>query len=172
MSVFFIGDLHLGHRNVLPLTKLVGGAWRGGETWEEHDEWVIEQCLSVGPTKRTLWYILGDVAMEADRLPMLDRLPGRKILVLGNHDLFPTQTYLEHFECVMGTHKKYGMWISHVPMHESELWGRINIHGHAHHNQIKDTRYLNCCVEWLPERRPISLEEVREHFGGAISGRD
>jgi len=139
-SVVFISDLHLGHRTILEHTKEAGG-FRGGETVKEHDEWVIERCLSINPKKRTLWYLLGDVAMAEERLKLLDRLPGRKILLLGNHDLFATETYLKHVEKVRGGFKKYGFWITHIPMHVEELRGLPNVHGHCHHHTLRDDLY-------------------------------
>ena len=163
MSVFFISDLHLGHRSVLEHAKRAG-TFRGGETVEEHDEWVIQQCLSVGPTKRTFWWLLGDIAMEIDRLPMLDRLPGRKMLILGNHDKFDTQVYLKYVEAIRGGIKKYKYWLTHMPLHPDELRGHTNIHGHCHRGTLKaDRRYLNTAIEWLPNQRPMSLDEVRNH---------
>ena len=39
-----------------------------------------------------------------------------------------------------------------------------NIHGHCHRGlQSTDPRYLNAAIEWLPDQRPISLDEVRQH---------
>ena len=164
MSVFFVSDLHLGHRTALRHSQ-EAGAPRGGTTVEEHDEWVIGQCLSVGPTKRTLWWLLGDVAMEVERLTLLDRLPGRKMLILGNHDLFQTGVYLKHVEAIKGGVKKYKCWLSHIPVHPDELRGLPNIHGHCHHHTLRDDpRYLNTAIEWLPHQRPISLDEVRKLF--------
>lgn len=164
-SVFFVSDLHLGHRNILQHTEDVPGAFRGGTTVEEHDEWVIEQCLSMNPNKHTVWYLLGDIAMDKEALKQLDRLPGRKILLLGNHDEFPTELYLQHVERCAAMIKKYGMWITHAPIHEVELRGKPNLHGHMHHNDLRnDPRYFNACIEWLPDNRPISLDELRHKW--------
>ena len=162
--VLFVSDLHLGHRNILRHTK-AAGTFRGGRNVEEHDEWVIERCLSANPTKRTLWWILGDVAMNIDRLSLIDRLPGRKILVLGNHDRFDTQVYLKRFERTEGLIKKYGMWLSHSPIHSEELRGKPNVHGHCHRGLTDSSHnYLNVAIEWLPRYKPLSLEEVRAYF--------
>lgn len=164
-SVYFVGDLHLGHRTILDHTAEVSGAWRGGTTPDEHDAWVIDRLLSVRPNKRTLWWILGDVAMEESRLDLLKQVPGRKRLVLGNHDLFKTLEYLRVFEWIAGVVKDYDFWISHAPIHPEELWGLPNVHGHTHRNPLRgDVRYLNVCIEWLPQNQPLSLEQVRAHF--------
>jgi calcineurin-like phosphoesterase family protein len=162
MSIAFVSDLHLGHRTVLRHSA-EAGAPRGGSTVEEHDAWVIERCLSIRPNKRTLWYMTGDVAMDAEKLGLLDEIPGRKILVLGNHDRFPTATYLQHFERVVGGFKKYGFWITHIPVHPDELRGHKNLHGHCHHHTLRnDRRYYNCALEWLPDQRPVTLDELRQ----------
>ena len=163
-NVLVVADLHLGHRTILRHAA-EAGAYRGGTTVAEHDAWVIERCLSAGPNKRTMWWLLGDIAMDLATLPLLDALPGRKRLVAGNHDLFPTAVYLRHVEWVGGTIKKYGLWFSHAPMHPEELRGLSNVHGHCHHHTLRDDpRYLNCAIEWLPDNRPLTLEQIRTRF--------
>jgi calcineurin-like phosphoesterase family protein len=108
---------------------------------------------------------MGDVAMEVSKLSLIAQLPGRKILIPGNHDLFDTQVYLKYFDKILGGFKKYKCWLTHMPLHDAELRGHYNIHGHCHHNTLSyDKRYLNVAIEWLPEKRPITLDEVREHF--------
>lgn len=179
-QVYFVGDLHLGHRAIMRHTAETPGAKRGPQEFmldpvnpyavDAHDSWVIEQLLSVPSDKRTLWWILGDVCMEMKKLRLVDNLPGRKRLVLGNHDLFNTQVYLKHFESVYGPIYKYGLWLSHIPVHEEELRGRNNVHGHCHHNNLADDpRYLNTALEWLPDNKPLSLEQVREYFARGMS---
>lgn len=166
-TVAFVGDLHLGHKRILEFAANTPGAFRGGADVDEHDEWVIQQCLSIHPNKRTVWYLLGDLAMDADRLHLLNRIPGRKILVGGNHDEFNARVYLDYVDNVVGmvNWRKYKFWITHAPMHPAELRGKPNIHGHCHRNDEplrSDPRYLLTSIEWLPNNRPITLDEVRE----------
>lgn len=178
-SVYFVGDLHLGHRSVLKHTTECPGAYRGGTTVDEHDEWVLKCLLSVGANKRTMWYILGDVAMDAQKLELLRQVPGRKVLVMGNHDKFDTEVYLKYFERVQGGRKHFKFWMTHMPMHPAELAGHPNVHGHCHRGPVRvsatsyfspapggspDPRYLNVAIDWLPDGKPLSLEEVRERL--------
>lgn len=158
-SVLFVSDLHLGHRTILKHCPQ-----RGGTTVLEHDEWVMSRLMAARPGKRTLWWFLGDVAMEPECLKLLDAIPGRKRLVLGNHDLFDSQLYLKYFERLYGITKKYDMWLSHAPVHPNELRDHFNVHGHCHADQLRDTHYLNVALEHLPDFLPVSLEVVREHF--------
>lgn len=166
MSVYFISDLHLGHRGIVAHTERTEGSWRGGGTTvEEHDEWVMDQLHSVPATKRTLWWIMGDVAMDPNKLRLLAQLPGTQRLIFGNHDKFQTSRYTRYFSGVHGGFKKYGLWVTHIPVHPAELRGHPNIHGHCHHDTLRDDpRYLNVAIEWAPGRKPMELEEVRAHF--------
>lgn len=172
-AVFFVSDLHLGHRKILHYTREAQDkipasvyTYRGGATVEEHDEWVIGQLMSVNPNKRTVWYIMGDVAMDESKLPLLDQVPGRKILVLGNHDTFPSEAYLRHFEQLTGGFKKYGFWITHMPIHADELRGKPNLHGHCHNGgpELYSPAYFNAAIEFLPDQRPVSLDWLRKEW--------
>jgi len=165
MSVLFVGDLHLGHRAIVRLSR----GLRPGRTTEEHDDWVMSRLMMMAPTKRTLWYFMGDVSFSPDGLDRLATVPGRKILVKGNHDVFPLADYARVFEDVCGGFKKYGIWLTHMPVHEVELRGRPNLHGHMHYNELsRDPRYLNTAIEWLPQQKPLTLEDVREYFQGQL----
>lgn len=77
----FTSDLHLGHDKVARL--------RGFGYSEPHDEYVIERLRRAVGKDDVLW-VLGDVVGRAKDLPyaqdLLAEVPGRKRLVLGNHD--------------------------------------------------------------------------------------
>lgn len=166
-EVLFVSDLHLGHRRIHELTAQieVPGAFRGGTTVQEHDDWIIERMLSVSPTKKTLWYIMGDVAFNDAALLRLLEVPGRKRMVFGNHDELNFLKYLGIFEAFQGGKKEYGFWLTHMPIHPLELRGIPNLHGHCHHHTIReDPRYFNCAIEWLPNQRPVSLDWLRTNW--------
>lgn len=82
---------------------------------------------------------------EAQKLIRLVRsLNGQKRLLLGNHDHFPTQVYLEcRFQKIYATHKNEHNWLlSHFPIHGTSLGPVIaNIHGHIH-NQKSPPPYI------------------------------
>jgi uncharacterized protein len=98
MKVFAIGDLHLGHAVHKPM-DIFGPQWKDhaqqiAGNWQER---VSDQDLVLVP---------GDVSwamrlVEAEEdLRWLDRLPGRKVLLKGNHDYWwPSITRLrEHLQ--------------------------------------------------------------------------
>lgn len=167
--VYFISDLHLGHKRILEFS----GKLRDGGTVDEHDQILITKWNST-VRKRDLVYVLGDVCMHKS-LDILGELQGRKVLIRGNHDTFSTKEYLEHFEEVYGIMKYKRFWLSHAPVHPDELRGCHNIHGHVHANSIKivaehnngfsyseyDRCYVNVCCE-VNSSNPIPFEDIRD----------
>jgi calcineurin-like phosphoesterase family protein len=127
-NVRFIGCLHLGHKN-MAIKR------RGFQCEVEHDEYLIKQWNSV-VHKKDLVYILGDVTMENSKsYYQLDRLNGRKIVVLGNHDLAKhVKELLNYVESVAGMVEYKGNVLTHCPIHPNEVhFFRYNIHAHIHH---------------------------------------
>lgn len=156
-QVFFISDLHLDHKNILKFS----GDWRDGSNVKEHNEWIVDQWNSVVKSSRSLVFVLGDVAFSQNAISeYLPRMNGRKVLIRGNHDIYPIESYMEHFEEVFGLYRYKEFWLSHAPIHPAELRERRNIHGHVHHKTLSDGRYINACVEVL-NGVPISLDQIR-----------
>ena len=154
-NVFFISDLHMGHE------KLIKNL-RGFSSVEEHDELIIKNWnKTVG--KRDIVWILGDLTMENNKYDFLDKLNGIKYVVLGNHDL-PNHAIdlLEYIDKIGGMVRlrKYGLILTHCPIHESELRRfKLNIHGHVHENTLPDNRYFNVSCEAV-NYTPISISQI------------
>ncbi|PSL04100.1 calcineurin-like phosphoesterase family protein [Haloactinopolyspora alba] len=79
MRHLFTSDLHLGHEKVAGL--------RGFECAVEHDKEIGERWASVVGERDIVW-VLGDFSCGAEdyALDLLHGLPGRKRLIVGNHD--------------------------------------------------------------------------------------
>ena len=113
---------------------------------------------------------LGDCAWRPEGMKRLLSLPGRKILVRGNHDDKSLEKYMDmgwDFACDSTVMKLGGITIlfSHKPR-----WGHradINIHGHFHdlHREDFSRLYLPLSIEAMGYR-PIALDE---EFLGPIS---
>lgn len=151
-TVRFIGDLHFGHKWM--------AEHRGFPDVFEHDEHIIDQWNKI-VKKKDLTYIVGDVTMEsADHYYRLDALNGRKIVVLGNHDM-PAHVpeLLKYVEKVAGMVKYKGIWLTHCPVHERELEFRVsrNIHGHIHEHKIMKLESNGFKDEWVPDDRYINV---------------
>lgn len=139
MSVYFCSDLHFGHKNIQKFrTTCVS---------EEDNRQIIKDDWKDKVRKNDVVYILGDACFTMETVADFEILPGRKILIRGNHDLLNTAVYLKYFEGVYGLLKYKEFWLSHAPIHPDELRGKVNLHGHVHYATIPDNRYFNCCVE-------------------------
>lgn len=166
-EIFFIGDLHLGHKKILDFSPE-----RGGTNTLEHDEWIIKQWNSV-VTKNDMVWVLGDVAFSQEALYKVGQLRGHKKLIRGNHDTQATTAYLKYFNNVFGIVKESNFWLSHAPVHPQELRGKRNIHGHVHRNSIllpdgtPDDRYINVSVENCGGV-PVPLSVLKERYNERV----
>lgn len=152
--VYFISDLHIGHKNILKFSPE-----RMGDSVEEHDFLLIE-CINQVVGKKDVLWLLGDVCFDITKMPLFERLHCRTRLILGNHDKFDASVYLKYFDKISGPVSYKGFWLSHHPIHPEELRGKPNIHGHVHSKTLNDPRYFNVCVENV--MCPIELTKIRE----------
>ena len=175
---FVISDHHLGHTNSWEKFKLEDGSpLRPFTSNEEMNETMIERHNAKVKEQDTV-YFLGDVVINKKYLELVKRMNGRKILVLGNHDIFKDEEYREvGFEQLHGVRVFVDKFIlSHIPLHPDCVTERfrVNVHGHLHANQVKlsaidmDTnatkqyiapRYLCVCVEQT-DFTPLHFDEV------------
>lgn len=88
MSIYAIADLHLSFNNTKPMDIF-------GDNWENHAEKIKKDWLTK-VNKDDVVLIPGDFSWETyledtyKDFEFLDRLPGRKILLKGNHDYWWT----------------------------------------------------------------------------------
>lgn len=163
-NVWFASDHHLNHANILTFTSSVDGVSlvRPGFTdVEEMNEKIIERHNSLVKDDDKV-YFLGDVGMVESKLgPLLDRMKGKKRLILGNHDGFRMSFYSKYFKKIMLERRMEGLLFSHRPAylgrHESHIKG--NVHGHIHEQNIDDPRYLNLSVEQT-NYFPVHMDDV------------
>jgi calcineurin-like phosphoesterase family protein len=175
MSIFFCSDHHLFHKNILKFTRDDGTLLRVFDDVDHMHEHIIKQHNSVvGPDDKV--YFLGDVTMSQNLkgLEILDRFNGHKILIRGNHDECKLSQYAQYFEDVRGVTHRYGLVMTHVPIHPDsiERWG-FNLHGHLHYRRVllpnghPDPRYINVSMECLNDYTPISLDEINKRMSNA-----
>jgi len=145
-----------------------GNPLRKFSSIEEHDEHIVAKWNNtVRPDDKV--YHLGDVAMHARFLPILDRLNGTKVLIKGNHDNGKLSQYMQYFKDVRATHVMDRVVLSHVPLHPYvfERW-KANIHGHTHDRNMDDPRYYNVSCEVI-DYQPIPFWRIRESYREAFS---
>lgn len=167
-SIFLLSDPHFGHQNILGFTINGSGTKLrpGFASIEEHDELIVQNWNKVVRPQDHA-YCLGDVVINKRHLPIIRRLNGHKRLVMGNHDIYPVEMYIEAgFEKVMAYRVLDGVIMSHVPIHEGSLGQfKLNIHGHLHAGLVRkggvpDSRYVSVCVEQI-DYTPVSFEEIK-----------
>lgn len=158
MTVFFIGDTHFGHHNIIQFDVIK--AYRPFATIEEHDAELIRRWNSVVKPEDTVWH-LGDFCLGGKKnIEIASQLNGKKNLVLGNHDAYDSHEYLKYFHRLYGMIDYKGVLLSHMPVHPQQLQRyKFNVHGHLHTHHIDDPRYLNVSSEQV-DLTPISWDEV------------
>ena len=188
-SVFLVSDQHFGHAGVCRFKKADGVTklrpWDDPDEMDEHLVKVHNE--RVRPNDKC--YFLGDVVINRRAMKTLSRLNGDKVLIRGNHDIFPDAEYREYFRELRAYHVMNGLILSHIPVHEASL-GRFgcNIHGHLHANRVMkprgfnaktgemlysddiDPRYHCVCVE-ATDFAPILFEDVIKRIeaeGGTV----
>jgi calcineurin-like phosphoesterase family protein len=164
-NVWFGSDWHLDHKSIAKFRKQVVSS--------EHNTKRILTDVANLVTKRDTLYLLGDIAFSDAALQLVADIPCRKFLVRGNHDELTLSQYAQVFDDVFGIVRYKDSWLTHCPVHEDELRGKFNIHGHVHYatvtkqidgHAVRDPRYFNCCPENLWEltgKSIISLDELR-----------
>jgi calcineurin-like phosphoesterase family protein len=175
-KVFLVSDTHFGHLGVCKFTRDDGVTkLRPWTDPKEMDEDMVRMWNeTVGPKDKV--YHLGDVVINRKAMSTLSRLNGDKVLIRGNHDIFPDVEYREYFREIRAYHVMNGMILSHIPLHPDSLYRfGTNIHGHTHANRVMkdgkiDTMYHCVCVEQT-DFRPILFEDVIKRIkeeGGTV----
>lgn len=170
-NVRFIGCLHFGHKAM--------AQYRGFQDEYYHDEHLIESWNKV-VRKKDLVFITGDITFESpEYYYQLDRLNGRKKVILGNHDrIEDVPELLKYVEGVAGMFRYKGYFLTHAPIHPNELsFCKGNIHAHIHHRNKLDEletkikygdeegtvksldKYFNVDAH-LIDYKPITLQEL------------
>lgn len=144
--VFVIADLHLCH------DKILENNWREFRSLDHMHDTIIERWYRTVLTTDTV-YVLGDVAIasgeihkKATAMRIMMALPGRKILIAGNHDypwIYPA------FEKVMGCFERKRIIMTHIPVHTNQKYRfRLNIHGHLHNKVVEGMRPIKMKGEY------------------------
>lgn len=131
-NVWFVGDIHGGHKNVHKFRKQFSSE-------EEHFQHVKTNYHKV-VGKRDKVFFMGDTAFTLERLQDVSTWVGaKKVLICGNHDTdhIPMKTLCEYFDEVYSLYKWHEFWLSHCPIHPEELRGKKNIHGHCVDSQTE-----------------------------------
>jgi calcineurin-like phosphoesterase family protein len=122
---------------------------------------LVERWNSVVEDDDTIWH-LGDVFFRD--YSMLHELKGKKILILGNHDMGNVNKLKEFFSIHprdIVTDSNIGLVMSHYPIYDwpNKFHGWAHIHGHSHGTKYYDPRAVDIGVDcW--DYMPVRLEQI------------
>ena len=154
-------DLHLSHKNI---SRHAGRPFDNimymNQTLQTN-----AQCVP----KDDIVLCLGDVSFDDPIFTQqwLHQCPGRKFLILGNHDIdrsYKREALLSLgfegvAECLVLPHNNQQLWLTHYPLGRNCLpKDTINVHGHTHQHSI-DGPYVNVCVEHI-NYTPVKMISV------------
>ncbi|MBQ9174263.1 MAG: metallophosphoesterase [Bacteroidales bacterium] len=178
-TIFITADLHFGHPNILKHSP----ARPFSDTFDivAHDEWLLDLWRST-VNKKDMVYILGDLTFlkSEDARHLLEKLPGMKFLIEGNHD-GSVRAYRNYFKEVyqikdmlfrpsawpfLGENMRVVM--CHYPMvtWEHKPRGAVMLHGHCHgkldeyNSQSMDLRFDVGIDGTLAGYRFLTLEDI------------
>ena len=160
MNIFFTSDTHFGHRNIITFDETAF------DSIEEYDKTLIERWNAV-VGEEDIVYHLGDFAMGGDKERLrsyVERLHGRKRLILGNHDHGSPAFYYD-----LGFERVYDhpvilrnfFILSHEPLFLTPSMPYFNIFGHVHLHPAVRTHSPNsmCVCSCRHGFAPVRVEE-------------
>lgn len=158
-KVWVWSDIHFGHNNI------IGYSNRPFDDVQSMNEAMIRAYLAcVGPDDVVIWN--GDIGFKSAGVinEILDRLPGYKIQVIGNHDMDRAGKLTdfnvdERHLCYIVNVDGAQLLFTHYPMDRVPA-GCVNVHGHIHQNTACYWN-INVCVEHT-NYAPRSLDSIVE----------
>lgn len=144
-NIYFCSDLHLGHGGISKEFR------KQFSSDQEHDQFFIDCFKSQKIRKRDIVFFVGDIIIDRKVFDLLNHFQCDRRIVLGNHDIQNNKNidhFREYFNHIYGALRYKEFWVTHMPIHPNELYGKINLHGHVHSKTINDKRYLNLCPEF------------------------
>ena len=174
---YMIADCHYGHSNIhLKFRKEFSSQ-------EEHNETIHQNIMNAGNKQDCLW-LLGDIFFKESefwRLSAYAKKFQHVYYILGNHCKPSVVRYaMQHKNIsIMGVEQRWGLWLTHVPVPDYELYRGNCVHGHLHNKIVTeevldedryligdkpDNRYFCVSCEQVGYK-PISLEQIKEIRG-------
>jgi len=162
-KIYFTSDNHFWHKNIRKFCPTT----RQGETVEEMNALMIQKWQSqVEP--EDIVYMLGDVffCRAEEAIAIMDRLPGQKFLVYGNHDkVIQSNSTLRSKFVSVADYREINidgkrLVLFHYPMYE---WHKIHhgsyhLYGHIHsrYGHLQHPGIPGRCMDVGIDSRPKS----------------
>lgn len=168
-NTFIISDTHFGHKNIV----------RFCDRPMNHENIMLRNWENIVQDDDIVLH-LGDVAWDDIDywVEEIEQLPGRKLLIKGNHDHTRTlkkfaKIGIKVVEPFVQEFDGQKIFFSHYPDEMTDLDWDINIHGHIHNNTLQmegltlDKIYKNVSVEVM-NYRPVRLKRILTELGLAV----
>lgn len=158
MKVFIISDTHFGHENIIKYCN------RPFASVEEMDQIMIKRWNETVSNNDIVIH-LGDFSFygKDKTREIIQKLNGKKILIMGNHDNYSEQFYRDAgFHTVSRFPIIYDNFymLSHAPLQLSETTPYANFYGHVHNDEkYQDTANTKCVSVERTGYRPVLLFE-------------
>lgn len=163
-DTWIISDTHFGHKNIVKYCNRP----------LNHNEKMAASWRSLVHPSDTILH-LGDVSVwygedEEYWLGLAGALPGKKLMIRGNHDKRKDSVYeREGFQVIPEFVQEFDgkrVLFSHYP-DKTRLWEwDINVHGHIHNNDHRDDPdlpkkrdYRNVSIEVM-DYKPVRLRDI------------
>lgn len=169
-NIYFWSDQHFNHANIIRFSD------RPFHTPVEMNEYMYSEYFKIVKPEDLVIFggdiAFGEVSETRERLL---QLPGKKILVMGNHDFDKNKAIFREYHAFDATVMAFvyqevfdkqicNVLLTHYPLDVSYLPpNTINVHGHIHCHLAGEKR-INMAVEHTGYA-PISLKEkIKEEF--------
>lgn len=170
-KIFLTSDLHFCHDR-----EFIWGP-RGFKNIYEMNEAIVKRAWEVMESDDD-FYILGDLMLKDDEagIKLINELPGRKFIVLGNHD---TKNRIEKYRKDINNlcsilyanrleYKGYHFYLSHFPTltgnleHESLKQTTCNLFGHTHSKDkfYQDIPYMYNVAVDAHDCYPVDIDSI------------
>lgn len=172
-DIWFISDTHFSHNNILTFKDADDNLIRPNFKDVHHMNEHMTECWNSVVKPEDKVYHLGDFGFTTNVEQIINRLNGKKRLILGNHDEVKKNKLYLYFEKIQmwRVFREHNFVATHVPVHPGSLFKvKYNVHGHTHQNIVKDEnghpdkRYFNVSVERL-NYTPLHIDELVKGLG-------
>ncbi len=151
--LYLITDTHIGHKGIIKMQ----------DRPNNFERMIFANWKNMVKANDTVIH-LGDIAWGEDNLKKVMKLPGRKVLVKGNHDKKSLLGYMEDGFSLAANEIRMSLegvdvLFTHRPATNREFM--INIHGHVHSlfRENLNRLYLPLSLEHMGYR-PIPVDHV------------
>lgn len=160
MKRWIWSDLHLRHERIIQYCN------RPFNTVEDMDKTMLDNWRNMVKNDDII-FNLGDVIWgnKAIAQSIIKDMPGRKILIMGNHDRGHSIAWFRDvgFDEIYPFPIIYKEWfiLSHEYIFLNNKMPYINIHGHIHEKSLDSKSYINVSVD-KTNFAPVDFDELMD----------